>query len=36
MERRSFLKQASVGMAASAIAAPAIAQSSPSVIWRMA
>ena len=36
MQRRSFLKKASVGVAAGAIAAPAIAQSSPSVSWRMA
>ncbi|HZW22240.1 TRAP transporter substrate-binding protein [Noviherbaspirillum sp.] len=36
MERRSFLKKASVGAAAGALAAPAIAQSLPSLNWRMA
>ena len=37
MERRSFLKKASVGVAAGAIAAPAIAQApaSPAVKWRL-
>jgi TRAP-type mannitol/chloroaromatic compound transport system substrate-binding protein len=36
VERRSFLKKASVGMAAGAVAAPAIAQSAPSIKWRLA
>ncbi|MDQ8024159.1 MAG: TRAP transporter substrate-binding protein [Moraxellaceae bacterium] len=37
MERRSFLKQASAGLAAGAVAAPAIAQSSlPNIKWRLA
>ena len=36
MKRRSFLKQAAVGVAAGAVAAPAIAQSNPSINWRMA
>ena len=36
MKRRSFLKTAGVGLAASAIAAPAIAQSQPEIKWRMA
>ncbi|HSD35953.1 MAG TPA: TRAP transporter substrate-binding protein [Rhodocyclaceae bacterium] len=36
MERRSFLKKASVGVAAGAIAAPAIAQSAPTIKWRLA
>ncbi len=36
MERRSFLKKASVGMAAGAVAAPAIAQSAPTIKWRLA
>lgn len=39
MERRDFLKKASVGAAAGAasvIAAPAIAQSEPSIKWRLA
>ena len=36
MERRSFLKKAGLGLAAGAVAAPAIAQSSlPSITWRM-
>jgi TRAP-type mannitol/chloroaromatic compound transport system substrate-binding protein len=35
MKRREFLKAASAGAAASMIAAPAIAQSSPSVKWRL-
>jgi TRAP-type mannitol/chloroaromatic compound transport system substrate-binding protein len=35
MKRREFLKAAGVGLAASAIAAPAIAQSSPEVKWRL-
>src|SRR4051812_19360615 len=36
MQRRSFLKKAAAGVAASAVAAPAIAQSQPTVNWRMA
>src|SRR6185503_7837661 len=36
MKRRSFLKKAAVGVAAGSIAAPAIAQSQPSIQWRMA
>jgi TRAP-type mannitol/chloroaromatic compound transport system substrate-binding protein len=36
MERRSFLKKAAVGVAAGSVAAPAIAQSLPSVQWRLA
>ena len=36
MERRSFLKKAAAGVAASTVAAPAIAQSQPTVSWRMA
>ncbi len=35
MKRRQFIKAASVGLAASAIAAPAIAQSMPEVKWRL-
>src|SRR5215467_5181536 len=35
MKRRQFLQAASVGLAASAVAAPAIAQSSPEVKWRL-
>jgi TRAP-type mannitol/chloroaromatic compound transport system substrate-binding protein len=36
MERRSFLKKAAVGVAAGTVAAPAIAQSQPSIQWRLA
>jgi TRAP-type mannitol/chloroaromatic compound transport system substrate-binding protein len=35
MKRRAFLKSAGVGLAASAVAAPAIAQSSPEIKWRL-
>jgi TRAP-type mannitol/chloroaromatic compound transport system substrate-binding protein len=36
MERRAFLKTAAVGAATGAVAAPAIAQSQPSIQWRLA
>ena len=38
MKRRSFLKQAAVGVGtgAAVVAAPAMAQSNPSIQWRMA
>ncbi|HZW22239.1 TRAP transporter substrate-binding protein [Noviherbaspirillum sp.] len=36
MERRSFIKKASVGAAAGTIAAPALAQSQPTLNWRLA
>jgi TRAP-type mannitol/chloroaromatic compound transport system substrate-binding protein len=36
VERRSFLKKAGVGLAAGAVAAPAIAQNAPTIKWRMA
>ena len=36
MKRRSFLKKATVGLAAGAVAAPAIAQSLPKIQWRLA
>jgi TRAP-type mannitol/chloroaromatic compound transport system substrate-binding protein len=36
MQRRSFLKKAAAGVAAGAVAAPAIAQSNPSIQWRLA
>src|SRR2546421_6158075 len=36
MKRRSFLKQATAGVAAGAVAAPVIAQSQPSIQWRLA
>jgi TRAP-type mannitol/chloroaromatic compound transport system substrate-binding protein len=35
MKRRQFLKTAGAGMAATAIAAPAIAQSAPEIKWRL-
>jgi TRAP-type mannitol/chloroaromatic compound transport system substrate-binding protein len=36
MKRRSFLKKAAAGVAATTVAAPAIAQSQPTIHWRMA
>ena len=36
MERRSFLKHAGAGLAAGAVAMPAIAQNAPVIKWRMA
>src|SRR2546423_3227277 len=36
MQRRSFLKKAAAGVAAGAVAAPAIAQSQPNIQWRLA
>ncbi|NTV11301.1 MAG: twin-arginine translocation signal domain-containing protein, partial [Zoogloea sp.] len=36
MERRSFLKHAGAGLAAGATAAPAFAQSAPTIKWRLA
>jgi TRAP-type mannitol/chloroaromatic compound transport system substrate-binding protein len=36
MERRSFLKKAAVGATAGAVAAPALAQSQPTINWRLA
>ncbi|HUN51144.1 MAG TPA: TRAP transporter substrate-binding protein [Candidatus Sulfotelmatobacter sp.] len=36
MKRRMFLQTAGIGLAGSAIAAPAIAQSQPEIKWRMA
>jgi len=36
MERRSFLKKATVGASVGAIAAPALAQSQPTINWRLA
>ena len=35
MKRRQFLKTAGAGLAASAVAAPAIAQSTPEIKWRL-
>ena len=36
MKRREFIKAAGLGLATSAVAAPAIAQSSPEIRWRLA
>src|SRR5579862_1446573 len=36
MKRRDFLKVSAAGAAASAVASPAIAQSSPEIKWRLA
>ena len=36
MKRRAFFKQAAAGLAAGAVAAPALAQSQPTVSWRVA
>jgi TRAP-type mannitol/chloroaromatic compound transport system substrate-binding protein len=36
MRRREFIKAAGLGLATSAVAAPAIAQSSPEIKWRLA
>ncbi len=36
MERRSFLKKAAAGASVAAIAAPALAQSQPTINWRLA
>jgi TRAP-type mannitol/chloroaromatic compound transport system substrate-binding protein len=36
MKRRQFLKTAGAGLAATAVASPAIAQTSPTIKWRMA
>ena len=36
MKRRAFISSASVGLAATAVAAPAIAQSQPEIKWRLA
>src|SRR4051812_50186106 len=36
MTRRTFLKKAAAGVAAGTLAAPAIAQSQPTVNWRLA
>jgi len=36
MKRRAFLTQAAAGLAAGTVAAPAIAQSQPTIQWRMA
>jgi len=35
MKRRAFLKKAAAGLAAGSVAAPAIAQSQPTINWRM-
>ncbi len=36
MERRSFIKKAGVGVAAGAVAAPALAAELPTIKWRLA
>jgi TRAP-type mannitol/chloroaromatic compound transport system substrate-binding protein len=36
MERRSFLKKAGAGLAAGAVAMPAVAQNAPTIKWRLA
>jgi TRAP-type mannitol/chloroaromatic compound transport system substrate-binding protein len=36
VERRSFLKNAGVGLAAGTVAMPAIAQNAPTIKWRLA
>ena len=36
MKRREFLKVGGIGLAASTVAAPAVAQSMPEVKWRLA
>jgi TRAP-type mannitol/chloroaromatic compound transport system substrate-binding protein len=36
MKRRAFLQKAAVGLAAGTVAAPAVAQSQPSIQWRLA
>jgi TRAP-type mannitol/chloroaromatic compound transport system substrate-binding protein len=36
MKRREFLKTAGIGLSTTAIAKPAIAQSSPEIRWRLA
>jgi TRAP-type mannitol/chloroaromatic compound transport system substrate-binding protein len=36
VKRRSFIKTSGIGLAASAVAAPAIAQSAPEIKWRLA
>src|SRR5436190_23838241 len=36
MKRRAFLTKAAAGLAAGTVAAPAIAQSTPTIQWRMA
>jgi hypothetical protein len=36
MQRREFIKKAAVGVTAGALAAPAIAQSTPTISWRLA
>ena len=36
MERRSFIKKATVGASVGALAAPALAQTQPTINWRLA
>jgi len=36
MQRRQFLKGTGIGLAAAGVAAPAVAQSAPTVRWRLA